>query len=84
LQGILLSLRGNEMRVAVKDADDVAEFRLECGVWISECCEPVTFQFPTAVFEAIGIVPDGENFHAEPEVLWNTNSRDVLAVDPLN
>jgi len=84
LEGILMSLRGNQMRVAVKGADDVMEFRLESGVWISECCEPVTFGFPTAVFQAIGMIPDEENLTAEADFLWHTDSTGVLAVEPLN
>ncbi len=56
-QGILLALDGTLMRVAVKSEDDVVEFRLLKDVWICEDCEPVTFEFPVAVFEAIGIMP---------------------------
>jgi hypothetical protein len=62
--GILLSLAGSTMRVAVRDEDDVAEFRLVSGRWISEDCEPVTFEFPLAAFQAAGIVPE----NAEPEI----------------
>lgn len=69
LAGILLSLKGGQMRVAVKDADDVVEVRLANGVWISECCEPVTFEFPTAIFDAVGIVPDAGNLNLQPDFL---------------
>ncbi len=71
-QGILLSLRGNRMRVAIKDGDDVAEFRFVAGVWISEECEPVTFEFPTAIWEAIGIVPERPKIEpeAKPMLVW--------------
>jgi len=58
LTGILLALTGSAMRVAVKDEDDVAEYRLVNGRWISEDCEPVTFEFPLAAFQAAGIVPE--------------------------
>jgi hypothetical protein len=29
--------------------------------WISEDCDVVTFAFPLAIFEAIGIMPDSRN-----------------------
>ena len=45
LQGILLSLGEHEARVAIKGADDAAIFRLISGVWVSEDCEVVTFEF---------------------------------------
>jgi hypothetical protein len=69
--GILLSLVGNQMRVAVKDADDVVEIRLLNGHWISECCETVTFEFPIAVFQAVGIVPDAQNLNPQPDLSWH-------------
>lgn len=56
-QGVLMAVWGNVMRVAVKDSDDLVEFRLHQNTWISEDCEPITFEFPLAVFEAIGIMP---------------------------
>ncbi len=56
-QGVLMAVWGNVMRVAIKDSDDLVEFRLQQNTWISEDCEPVTFEFPLAVFEAIGIMP---------------------------
>ena len=58
--GVLLSLQGDTMRIAGKGSDDILEFRLVSGKWVSEDCEVVTFEFPLAVFEAIGIVPHGE------------------------
>jgi hypothetical protein len=45
LLGILVSLNGHQVRVAVKDTEDIAEFKLLNGVWVSECCEAVTFHF---------------------------------------
>lgn len=84
LAGILLSLRGGEMRVAVKDADDVAEFRLVNGVWISECCEPVTFEFPTAIFQAVGIVPDEHNSNVQPDFFQNRETTSAALVDRAN
>jgi len=60
LAGILLALTGSIMRVALKDEDDVAEYRLLNGRWISEDCEPVTFEFPLAAFQAAGIIPEAQ------------------------
>ena len=76
LAGFLLSLKGSQLRVAVKDADDVVEFRLVNEVWISECCEPVAFEFPTAIFEAVGIVPDAHNLNPQPDFLWDWETTD--------
>ncbi len=45
------------MRVALKDGDDVEEYRLIHDTWVSAKCEPVTFEFPLGIFEAIGIMP---------------------------
>ncbi len=42
LQGILLALGDQNVRVAVKDSDDVAEYRLVSQRWVSEDCELVT------------------------------------------
>ena len=67
LVGILLNLKGNQMRVAVKDAEDIAEFMLLNGVWVSECCETVTFEFPTAAFEAIGMLPETPSLKPNPQ-----------------
>jgi hypothetical protein len=58
--GILMALTGSYVRVALKDEDDVAEYRLVSGRWISEDCEPVTFEFPLAAFQAAGIIPEAQ------------------------
>ncbi|SPE35494.1 hypothetical protein SBA6_470010 [Candidatus Sulfopaludibacter sp. SbA6] len=58
--GILMALTGSSLRVALKDEDDVAEYRLLSGQWISEDCEPVTFEFPLAAFQAAGIIPESQ------------------------
>lgn len=60
-EGILLSLRGDTIRIAGKGSDDVLEFRLIHKSWVSEDCDVVTFAFPLAIFEAIGIMPDSRN-----------------------
>ena len=57
---VILALTGRVMRVALKDTDDVMECKLVNQTWISEDCEPVTFEFPLGVFEAIGIMPPGQ------------------------
>lgn len=54
---VILALAGGVMRVALKNGDDVEEYRLVNETWVSTHCEPVTFEFPLGVFEAIGIVP---------------------------
>jgi hypothetical protein len=60
LVGILLVLTATYLRVALKDQDDIAEFRLVSGRWVSEDCEPVTFEFPLAPFQAAGFTPGSE------------------------
>ena len=60
-EGILLSLQADTMRIAGKGSDDVLEFRLIHNNWASEACDVVTFAFPLAIFEAIGIMPDSPN-----------------------
>ena len=55
--GVILALTGGSMRVALKDSDDVEEYRLLNETWVSTQCEPVTFEFPLGVFEAIGMMP---------------------------
>lgn len=54
---VILALTGDVMRVALKDGDDVEEYRLLNQTWVSTRCEPVTFEFPLGVFEAIGMMP---------------------------
>jgi hypothetical protein len=55
--GVILKLSGDMMRVALKDSDDVEEYRLVNQTWVSTQCEPVTFEFPLGIFEAIGMMP---------------------------
>ena len=45
LQGILLALEDQKVRVAVNGSDDVVEYRLVSQHWISEDCEVVTLEF---------------------------------------
>jgi len=44
-QGVLLTLGGNWIRVAIQGCDDAVEYRQISGQWISEDCEVVTFEF---------------------------------------
>jgi hypothetical protein len=54
---VILALIGPTLRVALKDSDDVEEYRLVDQIWVSGQCEPVTFEFPLGIFEAIGMMP---------------------------
>ncbi|HEX3747371.1 MAG TPA: hypothetical protein VHW09_25720 [Bryobacteraceae bacterium] len=54
---VILALNGAVLRVALKDGDDVEEYRLVGQTWVSTQCEPVTFEFPLGIFEAIGMMP---------------------------
>jgi hypothetical protein len=42
LQGILVAIGDQRIRVALKDAEDITEYRLVNQHWISEDCEVVT------------------------------------------
>jgi hypothetical protein len=48
LQGILLALGDQRIRVALKGSDDVAEYRLVNQHWVSEDCEIVSLAFGEA------------------------------------
>jgi hypothetical protein len=45
LQGVLLALGDQSIRIAIQGEDDAVQFRLVRGVWVSEDCEVVTFEF---------------------------------------
>ena len=55
-EGMLISLRGSQLRVAPKDSDDVLEFNLVEGIWLSEHYEPVTFDMTPGLLESIGFM----------------------------
>jgi hypothetical protein len=59
---VILALIGSVMRVALKDGGDVEEYRLVNQTWVSGHCEPVTFEFPLGIFEAIGLMPPVSGF----------------------
>lgn len=56
-EGILISIQGNRLRVAPKNSDDVVEFKLVEGLWLSEDCEPVTFDLTPGLLLTIGFLP---------------------------
>lgn len=55
-----MTIQGNELRVAAEGCDDILAFRLLADGWVSEDAETVTFEFPTAVFEALEMDLDSE------------------------
>ena len=59
-EGVLLCLQGVMLRIAGKGSEDVLEFHLVHGKWVSEDCEVVTFEFPLAAFQAAGIIPEAQ------------------------
>ena len=50
LNGIVLALGDQSIRVAVQGSDDAVAYRLISGVWVSEDCEVVTFEFAAGEF----------------------------------
>jgi hypothetical protein len=48
-EAVLVSLTGGVMRVAVARVEDLWEFKLVEGAWISEQCEVVSFEFPPGI-----------------------------------
>jgi len=74
LQGILLALGDQKIRVALKGSDDVTEYRLVSQHWISEDCEVVTMEFgeeavpfPEGLPE--GLMPSGFERPVAPRVM---------------
>ena len=55
-EGMLISLQGSRLRVAPKDSDDLLEFNLVEGIWLSEHYEPVTFDLTLGLLESIGFM----------------------------
>ena len=66
LQGILLALGDQLVRVAIKGADDSVTFRLVNGVWVSEDCEAVTFEFAENGFPAHEVSDFRDTVFANP------------------
>ena len=59
-EGVILSFGDRVVRVAIKDSEDAAEFRMTHGVWVSEDCEVVRLEF--AGQGAPVEVQDGDDF----------------------
>ena len=56
VEGFVLSLRGNSMRVAVRDWDDAAVFEFAEGQWLSEngdACRMYTSGPPAGIAECV-------------------------------
>jgi hypothetical protein len=51
-EGLILALAGPELRVAVRGADDPAQFRLLGDSWFAEDGRKVTFGFPLGVLQS--------------------------------
>lgn len=54
VEGFVLSLRGNSMRVAMRDWDDATVFEYEGGQWLSEngdACRMYTNEAPASIPE---------------------------------
>lgn len=62
LEGIVLSFGDRLVRVAVKDTNDAAEFRLVNQVWVSEDCEVVRLNF----VDPTGLVAPVESEEGDP------------------
>jgi hypothetical protein len=48
-EGLILSLAGDELRAAIRGAEDPAQFTLVGGSWFAEDGRKVTFEFPLGV-----------------------------------
>ena len=60
-EGILMSLQGDRMRIAVRDHDDAIECHLVGGVWITDDGEPVKFKCTLAMYQLIDTVHQSES-----------------------
>ena len=61
-EGLILALAGPELRVAIRGADDPAQFNLVGHSWLAEDGRKVTFEFP------LGMVRSQEFLTAIQEV----------------
>jgi len=65
VQGVLIAIGNQRIRVALKGSDDVEEYRLINQRWVSEDCEVVVIACPNEGFAIVeeemldGIVPTG-------------------------
>ena len=69
VEGIVLSARGDLLRVAVRGWDDVAEFRNREGNWEAENGDGVTIE-PSPRPEDSPIVPDPLSGFASTGTVW--------------
>ncbi|HXA53187.1 MAG TPA: hypothetical protein VNV86_22875 [Candidatus Acidoferrum sp.] len=58
MQGVLLALGDQKIRVALKGSDDVAEYRLVNQRWVSEDCEVVNVGFGEEPFPFDEAMPE--------------------------
>lgn len=65
-EAILLAARDNAVRVAIRDCDDSAEFRLHNGQWLSEANLPVHIE----VWPESGFRHPGNSGICAPEPVW--------------
>lgn len=70
-EGAILSLVGGVMRVAVQDCDDPLELNLVNGMWLSDACEPVYFDFPLGGRQAEGFPVLIQEASPAAQGLWN-------------
>ena len=64
VEGFVLSLRGNSMRVAMRDWDDAAVFEFADGQWLSEngdSCRFYTSGPPAGIAECAHSAADGNS-----------------------
>jgi hypothetical protein len=50
LEGIVLAMGSQSMRIAIKGSDDAAEYRRVSDRWVSDDCEVVTFELAEEEF----------------------------------
>ena len=55
--GIILSLVGSEIRMAIQGQEDVAVYKFFSGAWVSESSEEVTFSFEPDLDDARRMMP---------------------------
>ncbi len=58
--GVVLSLSGAVLRIAIVNSNHVIDFTLTDGIWMSEDCGPVTFAFLPEVFQAVELPMQAE------------------------
>ena len=78
MQGLILSVSGKRMRVALKDHEDPSEFTLSDDSWLAEDGRPVTFVFPLGILESQEILTAIEEVTVE-----NARAITVLTAQPV-